>query len=171
MSISIERLQKEMDYLKQHKIEIGILGNGESVPGKYGGTKKEITVLEYGIFLEFGTSKMQPFGYFRRAINENSKNIRLTVEGALNDVMSGRITGKEAYMQVGEYIRGLIIQSIASAGSWARELSPDYKKWKTKKYPNRAEQTLILDGFLIKSIRYQIKKGNTIEYTSDWANI
>lgn len=171
MSITIEKLQKEMEYLKTHTIEIGILGDGKSVTGKYGGSKKEITVLEYGTYLEFGTSKMQPFGYFRRAINENSDNISIEVNSTVNDIMNGKITGKQGYMQLGEYIRGLIIQNIASAGSWARTLTPNYKKWKAKEYPNRTEQTLILDGFLIKSIRYRIKKGNTIEYTSDWANI
>ena len=169
--IDLEKIVKEMDYFTNHKIEIGILGDGGTINGKEGGTKEEITVLEYGTYLEFGTSKSAPIPFFRKAIETNQTQISTYIERVVSDVLSGELTGKQAMMQVGEYVRGLVIVSIATAGGWARELSPNYTKWKEKNFPNKKGQTLILDGFLIKSIRYKIKKGSNIVYTSKWKGI
>lgn len=164
-------LFKEMEYLQNHNLVIGILGDGGNVSGMTGGSENELTVLAYGNWLEFGTSKMQPFAFFRHAIESNENEIQQKVEDIINDILAEHITGKQGLMQLGEYIRGLIVESIATAGSWARPLTPKYEKWKNKNYPNRAGQTLIKDGFLIKSIRYKIKKGSNVVYTSDWANV
>lgn len=171
MSADIGKITKAMTYFTTHIIEIGILGDGGSVKGKSGGSKDEITVLEYGTYVEFGTSKMKPFGFFRRTIDENQSTISNYVEGVVNLVLQGQLDGRQACMQVGEFIRGLIVESIATASGWARPTSDSYNKWKTKNYPNRAGQTLILDGFLIKSIRYKIKKGDSAVYTSSWAKV
>ncbi|MEG2347273.1 MAG: hypothetical protein RSB50_06285 [Cetobacterium sp.] len=169
--IDVNDLVKEVEYIQTHSVEIGILGDGGSVKGLSGGSESETTVLIYGSALEYGTSKMKPFAYFRKAISDNSDEIGDYVERVTSDVLEGNLTGKQALMQVGEYVRGLIVQTIASAGSWARSNSEGYQKWKSKHYPNRANQPLILDGFLIKSIRYKIIKGGSIEFTSDWAEI
>lgn len=166
-----KKIVDAITYFQNNVIEIGILGTGGNINGKYGGTLEEITVLEYATYLEYGTSKMQPFGFIRNAINSKKDEIDNKIEEVTNDILSGNLTGKEASMQVGEFIRGLIIESIATAGSWARPLTPKYEKWKNKNYPNRIGQTLIKDGFLIKSIRYKIKKGSNVVFTSDWANV
>lgn len=169
--IDIDDLVKEVEYLQSHSVEIGILGDGGSVKGLSGGSESEITVLAYGSVLEWGSSKMKPFAYFRKALSDNSDDIGDYIERVTEDVLEGNLTGRQALMQVGEYVRGLVIQTIASAGSWARSNTLQYQEWKSKHYPNRANQPLILDGFLIKSIRYKIKKGGSIEFTSDWAEI
>lgn len=170
---SIEKITKAMNYLQTHTIEIGILGIGGDVPGMFGGKKEETKVLTYAWCLEFGTSKMKPIPFFRQAIESNEKEISEYIERVTNDVLSGKLDGRNACIQVGEFIRGKVAQTIAVGGSWARPLTPKYKKWKSIKYPNRAGQTLILEGFLIKSIRYKIiKKGDTKGvYTSPWAKL
>lgn len=165
-----KKIVDAITYFQNNVIEIGILGTGGNISSN-GNIQDEITVLEYGTYLEFGTSKMQPFGFIRNAINSNQDEINNKIEEITNDILSGNLTGKEASMQLGEFIRGLIIESISTAGSWARPLKPKYKKWKTKAYPNRVNQTLIKDGFLIKSIRYKIKRGTIDIHISDWAKI
>lgn len=165
----ITKIVKAMEYFKTHTIEIGILGDGGNVNGLNGGTESEIKVLEYGTYLEFGTSKMKPFAFIRETLSSNEENISNYIESVVNEVLEGKLDGRPACMKVGEYIRGLIVQKIATANTWARSSSEAYQKWKTKKYPNRANQPLILDGFLIRSIRYKIKKGGAAVYVSKWS--
>lgn len=167
----IGKITKAMNYFQTHSIEIGILGSGEAVPGLSGDSEKELTVLTYALKLEFGNEDFEPFGYFRNAIESNQDAINDKVEEIINEVLSGNLDGRPASMQLGEFLRGLVVESIGTAGTWARPLSEKYKKWKAKNYPNRSGQTLILNGFLIKSIRYKIKKESTIVFVSDWANL
>lgn len=168
MSVDIGKITKAMNYFATHTIEIGILAKGDSVDGK-----KEETILEYATYLEFGSpgGKIKPRGYFRRAIEENSGQISAFIQGVINLVLSGQLNGLEASKQVGHYIRGLVVQAIADASNWAIDNTPEYEEWKRKKYPNRAGQKLILDGYLIKSIRYQIVKNGHSVYTSKWAKV
>lgn len=167
----IGKITKAMNYFQTHSIEIGILGSGEAVPGLNGENEEELTVLAYGVKLEFGNSKFKPFGYFRRAIESNSEEIQAKIEEIINEVLAGNLDGRHSCMQLGEFLRGLVVESIATAGSWARPVSKKYAKWKSENYPNRAGQTLILNGFLIKSIRYKIKKESNVVFTSDWAKL
>lgn len=166
----LAKITKAMNYFQTHSIEIGILGTGGTISSN-GKTQDEITVLEYGTYLEFGTSKMQPFGYIRNAIYSNEEAIQDKVDEIINEVLEGNLDGRPACMQLGEFIRGLVVESIHSAGSWARPLKPNYEKSKLKKYPGRVGQTLIRDGFLLRSIRYKIKKGSSAVFTSDWAKL
>ncbi|MGL5428674.1 MAG: hypothetical protein ACRDAS_12265 [Cetobacterium sp.] len=168
MAADIEKITKAMNYFATHTIEIGILAKGDSVDGV-----EEMTILKYGSFLEFGSpgGKIKPRGYFRRAIEENGPAIELFVQGVLNQVLSGNLDGRPASIQVGHFIRGLVIQSIASASNWSIKNTPEYEKWKAKKYPNQAGKNLILDGYLIKSIRYQIVKNGRSVHTSDWNKV
>lgn len=166
----LAKITKAMNYFQTHSIEIGILGTGGTITTK-NGSLNEITVLEYGTYLEFGTSKMQPFGYIRNAIYSNQEVIQNKVDEIINEVLDGNLNGRPACIQLGEFIRGLVVESILNARSWARPINLRYKKWKTKAYPNRANQTLIKDGFLIKSIRYQIKKGSEVVEQSKWVDI
>lgn len=168
MSVDVGKITKAMNYFATHTIEIGILAKGDSVDGV-----KEETILKYGTLLEFGSprGKIKPRGYFRRAIEENSGQISSFIQGVINLVLAGQLNGLEASQQVGHYIRGLVVQSILSASSWAIDNTAEYEEWKKKKYPNRVGQKLILDGYLIMSIRYQIVKNGHSVYTSKWAEV
>lgn len=171
MAADIAKITKAMNYFQTHSIELGILGEGDSVPGISGETEEERTVLEYATKLEFGSNKFKPFGFFRRAIESNQKEIEDKIEEIINEVLAGNLDGRPACMQFGEFLRGLVVESIATAKNWARPVSPKYAQWKAANYPNRAGQTLILNGFLIKSIRYKIKKDSNVVFVSDWSEI
>lgn len=167
----IGKITKAMNYFQTHSIEIGILGSGAVVPGLNGENEQEMTVLKYGVKLEFGNEKFAPFGYFRNALESNAQEIEAKIDDIINEVLAGKLDGRPACMHLGEFLRGLVVESIATAGSWARPVSEKYAKWKAENYPNRNGQTLILNGFLIKSIRYKIKKESNIVFTSDWAKL
>ena len=87
------------------------------------------------------------------------------------EVTDGKITGRQALMQIGEYIRKLIVEKIQEASKWAEELSPKTIKIKTKDgQKNRG--ILIDERFLLGAIRYQItsKTGKTV-YLSDFQEV
>ena len=156
-------IMNELDYMALHMVEVGILG----IDGDLKGDNPKTTILEYAVYNEFGTKHIPPRPFMRNAIESNSQAISNYIEARVNDILEGQITGRKALMQIGEYIRGLIIQSIATATNWAEPLSPKTLKAKLKEGSNN-DKTLIEDRFLIKSIRYQItsKTGRIVDLSN-----
>ncbi len=160
-------IMNELDYMALHMVEVGILG----IDGDLKGDNSKTTILEYAVYNEFGTKHIPPRPFMRNAIESNSQAISNYIEARVNDILEGQITGRKALMQIGEYIRGLIIQSIATATNWAEPLSPKTLKAKLKEGSNN-DKTLIEDRFLIKSIRYQItSKTGKIVYLSNFKEV
>lgn len=160
-------IMNELDYMALHMVEVGILG----IDGDLKGDNPKTTILEYAVYNEFGTKHIPPRPFMRNAIESNSQAISNYIEARVNDILKGQITGRKALMQIGEYIRGLIIQSIATATNWAEPLSPKTLKAKLKEGSNN-DKTLIEDRFLIKSIRYQItSKTGKIVYLSNFKEV
>ena len=160
-------IMNELDYMALHMVEVGILG----IDGDLKGDNPKTTILEYAVYNEFGTKHIPPRPFMRNAFESNSQAISNYIEARVNDILEGQITGRKALMQIGEYIRGLIIQSIATATNWAEPLSSKTLKAKFKKGSNN-NKTLIEDRFLIKSIRYQItSKTGKIVYLSNFKEV
>ena len=164
----IAKILKELEYLANHGVEIGILAIDKSLMGENGKT----TILDYAIWNEFGTSSIPPRPFMRNTIDTNEEYISNLIQETPNKVLKGELTGKEALMRIGETIRGLIIQSIATAQAWAVPNDPKTLKIKTKNEQANNTKPLIDNRFLIKSIRYQIvNKNGTIEYLSDFKDV
>ena len=106
---------KEIEYLAKHQLEIGILAIDKSLMGEDGKT----TILNYAIWNEFGTSDIPARPFMRNAFDSNRGIISNLIQAAPKKVIKGEKSGKEALMEIGETIRGLIIQSIATAQAWA----------------------------------------------------
>lgn len=164
---NLVKIMEEMDYYTSHMIEVGILGIDKDLKGE----DSKTTILEYAVYNEFGTKHIPPRPFMRNAIENNSEAISKYIDMRTNEILEGKITGRKALMEIGEYMRGLIIQSIATATSWAEPLSPKTLKIKQKKGSNNIK-TLIDERFLIKSIRFQItsKTGKTI-YLSNFKEV
>lgn len=166
--MTIVEICQEMGYLSKHTVEIGILAIDKSLTGEDGKT----SILEYAIYNEFGTSSIPARPFMRNALDSNKEYIGNLIKTAVADVAKGRIKGKPALMRVGETIRGLVIQSIATAQTWATPNNPKTLKIKTKNGQANNTKPLIDNRFLIKSIRYQIVNENgTIEYLSDFKDV
>ena len=165
-------IMNELDYMALHMVEIGILGiDKDRKPDSEKRKDTKTTILEYAVYNEFGTKHIPPRPFMRTAIEQNEAKIQKFINDRTNDVLEGKITGRQALMQIGEYIRGLIIQSIATATNWAEPLSPKTLKAKLKEGSNN-DKTLIEDRFLIKSIRYQItSKTGKIVYLSNFKEV
>lgn len=166
--MTIVEICQEMGYLSKHTVEIGILAIDKSLTGEDGKT----SILEYAIYNEFGTSSIPARPFMRNALDSNKEYIGNLIKTAVADVAKGSIKGKTALMRVGETIRGLVIQSIATAQTWATPNNPKTLKIKTKNGQANNTKPLIDNRFLIKSIRYQIVNENgTIEYLSDFKDV
>lgn len=159
---------KEIEYLTTRQVEIGILAIDKSLTGE----NKKTTILEYAIYNEYGTPSMPARPFMRNALDSNKGIISNLIQAAPKKVIKGEKSGKEALMEIGETIRGLIIQSIATAQGWAVPNDPKTLKIKTKNGQANNTKPLIDNRFLIKSIRYQIVNENgTIEYLSDFKDV
>lgn len=164
----IVKALKEIEYLATRQVEIGILAIDKSLTGENG----KITILEYAIYNEYGTPSMPARPFMRNAFDSNRGIISNLIQAAPKKVIKGEKSGKEALMEIGETIRGLIIQSIATAQAWAVPNDPKTLKIKTKNGQANNTKPLIDNRFLIKSIRYQIVNENgTIEYLSDFKDV
>jgi len=164
----IVKALKEIEYLATRQVEIGILAIDKSLTGENG----KITILEYAIYNEYGTPSMPARPFMRNAFDSNRGIISNLIQAAPKKVIKGEKSGKEALMEIGETIRGLIIQSIATAETWAVPNDPKTLKIKTKNGQANNTKPLIDNRFLIKSIRYQIVNENgTIEYLSDFKDV
>ena len=119
-------IMNELDYMALHMVEVGILGIDKDLKGD----NSKTTILEYAVYNEFGTKHIPPRPFMRNAIEKNSRTIEKYIEAKINEVLEGKITGRQALMQLGEYTRGIIIQSIATATSWAVPLDPKTLKEK-----------------------------------------
>lgn len=164
----IVKALKEIEYLATRQVEIGILAIDKSLTGENG----KITILEYAIYNEYGTPSMPARPFMRNAFDNNRAIISNLIQATPKKVIKGEKSGKEALMEIGETIRGLIIQSIATAETWAVPNDPKTLKIKTKNGQANNTKPLIDNRFLIKSIRYQIVNENgTIEYLSDFKDV
>ena len=164
----IVKALKEIEYLATRQVEIGILAIDKSLTGE----NKKTTILEYAIYNEYGTPSMPARPFMRNAFDNNRAIISNLIQTVSMKVIKGEKSGKEALMEIGETIRGLIIQSIATAQAWAVPNDPKTLKIKTKNGQANNTKPLIDNRFLIKSIRYQIvNKNGTIEYLSDFKDV
>ena len=160
-------IMNELDYMALHMVEVGILGIDKDMKGK----DSKTTILDYAVYNEFGTKHIPPRPFMRNAIEKNSRTIEKYIEAKTNEVLEGKITGRQALMQLGEYMRGIIVLSIKNASKWAKPLSPKTIKIKTK--DGQKDRGILIDeSFLIESIRYQItsKTGKRV-YLSDFKKV
>lgn len=163
----IDELLKEIHYLHEHYVEIGILAEDKN--RKPSG--KQTTILEYAIYNEFGTSKMPARPFFRLAIDENEEKTKRSIRKYFNMVLAGRYKGEQALKKLGEEVRENIIKSIQEANSWATPLSPLTLKAKLRKNPNN-NKILIDDRYLIRSIRFKIANINgSIDFISGFKEV
>ncbi|MDD7409999.1 hypothetical protein [Fusobacterium gastrosuis] len=163
---------KEIKYLEEHSVEIGILAIDKNKINTKSDKKSKATILEYAIYNEFGTKNIPARPFMRTTIDKNYDLIKRIREEQFNRVIRGDITAKQALMILGETVRGMIIETILDAKSWAVKNSPKTIKIKSKRAGAFYDDPLQDSGFLVTHIRYQIisKKGK-IEYLSPFKEV
>lgn len=146
-----EELERDLQYLNDHMVVIGILAEDEEKTVGDG-----VKIIDYAVWNEDGTKYIPPRPFFRRAIENNEAQIESYRNTRMKKVIRGDLKAEHALKQMGEYVRGLIIQSIATASSWATPNADSTIKTKTSSGNANNTQVLIDDRYLIKSIRYKI---------------
>lgn len=165
--MGIVEIAKQMEYLAKNRVEIGILAIDRERKGK----DNKATILEYAIWNEYGTKHIPPRPFMQHAIDSNRDMIKSLINGKLQEVLEGSITGRVALMQIGETIRGMIIASIASASSWAKPNKASTLRQKLKDEQANNDKPLIDNRFLIKAIRWQLVENGRVTYVSDFAEV
>ena len=138
----LEKLDKELKYLSSHAVKVGVLGDGNN---------NGISVQDYAIFNEYGTSRgIPPRPFFRLSVGTaNAQNeIKEYMKSQVEQIIQSGITGQQAYENLGTFVVQKIKKTIAS-GNFAA-LDPKTVKKKGHSKP------LMDTHLLCESISYEI---------------
>lgn len=98
---------------------------------------------------EFGIERIPERSFIRSTIDENEKHITTIIAKQYVEVMVGAITSSEFITTIGQFIKGLIQNKIASASSWATPLAASTVAKKGHSRP------LIDTGEMYAEVRYE----------------
>ena len=137
----LEKLDKELKYLQTHAVKVGVLGNGSA---------NGISVQDYAIFNEYGTSRMPARPFFRLSVGTaNAQNeIKEYMKQQVEQIIQGGISAQQAYENLGTFVVQKIKKTIAS-GNFAT-LNPQTVKKKGHSKP------LIDTHSLYESINFEV---------------
>ena len=137
----LEKLDKELKYLQTHAVKVGVLGNGSA---------NGISVQDYTIFNEYGTSRIPARPFFRLSVGTaNAQNeIKEYMKQQVEQIIQGGMSAQQAYENLGTFIVQKIKKTIAS-GNFAA-LNPQTVKKKGHSKP------LMDTHSLYESINYEI---------------
>lgn len=137
----LEKLDKELKYLQTHAVKVGVLGNGSA---------NGISVQDYAIFNEYGTSRIPARPFFRLSVGTaNAQNeIKEYMKQQVEQIIQGGISAQQAYENLGTFVVQKIKKTIAS-GNFAA-LNPQTVKKKGHSKP------LMDTHSLYESINFEI---------------
>lgn len=137
----LEKLDKELKYLQTHAVKVGVLGNGSA---------NGISVQDYAIFNEYGTSRIPARPFFRLSVGTaNAQNeIKEYMKQQVEQIIQGGMSAQQAYENLGTFIVQKIKKTIAS-GNFAA-LNPQTVKKKGHSKP------LMDTHSLYESINFEI---------------
>ena len=137
----LEKMDKELKYLQTHAVKVGVLGNGST---------NGISVQDYAIFNEYGTSRMPARPFFRLSVGTaNAQNeIKEYMKQQVEQIIQGGMSAQQAYENLGTFVVQKIKKTIAS-GNFAA-LNPQTVKKKGHSKP------LIDTHSLYESINFEI---------------
>lgn len=148
---TIKKIDKTLEELKSKRLLVGVLGEGVNSPQEGG-----VTILQYAVFNEYGTSTIPARPFFRTATKtrKSIREIQEFIVKQVEQVVRGNKNSDMALNSIGLYVTGRIQKSIKS-GNWEAN-AESTKKRKIKK-GGTLKSPLIDSGSLIKSIYYEIK--------------
>ena len=137
----LEKMDKELKYLQTHAVKVGVLGNGST---------NGISVQDYAIFNEYGTSRIPARPFFRLSVGTaNAQNeIKEYMKQQVEQIIQGGMSAQQAYENLGTFVVQKIKKTIAS-GNFAA-LNPQTVKKKGHSKP------LMDTHSLYESINFEI---------------
>ena len=141
----LEKIEKELDYLKKHTVWVGFVGS--EAEKKVDG----VAIYMYANFNEYGTNNIPSRPFFRTALNDNKKYIKEQFKELLGKVATGKMTGEKALKSIGLEVQGLIQNSIKN-GNWEKNSSSTIKAKKGK------GQELIETGSMLRAVSFEIRR-------------
>lgn len=148
---AIKKIERELNKLKSKKLVVGVVGREADI--KEGG---RLSVREYAILNEYGTSKIPARPFFRTAIEfgDSPKIIEDVINGEIRNVIREKKTSDQALKSIGLFVKGRIQKSLRS-GNWTPNAPSTLKRKRKKK--GGAKKPLVDTGSLLRSIDYEIK--------------
>lgn len=159
----IPDLLKELEYIDEHIVRIGVLGEDDSHMVMIASVNEfgvDIQVTEkmrkylhkMGLHLKKSTTKITipERSFIRSTFDENEDKLERYAEKLLQGVLDGKITGKQCLERIGEYLRTKISSKI-------RDIKEPPNHPFTQKM-KAIDNPLIDSGRLRQSITYEVVK-------------
>lgn len=138
-----QRIQLDMKGLRGRSVKVGIMGN-EQVDG--------VSVIDYAVYNEFGTSRGIPARPFMSKTAElHTDDITNFTAALVGRIIDGKISDDTALHNIGMKYQSYMQQTIRDAKSWAAPNSPRTIAKKGSSSP------LIDTGRMVGSVRYEVE--------------
>lgn len=137
----LKKLDKELKYLQSHAVKVGVLGNGSN---------NGVSIQEYAIYNEYGTSHIPKRPFFRLSVGTANaqKEIKEYMEKQVEQIISGGISGEAVYNNLGKYVVQKIKKTI---------MSGDFVPLNAKTVKRKGHSNPLIDTHsLYESIDYEI---------------
>lgn len=137
----LKKLDKELKYLQSHAVKVGVLGNGSN---------NGVSIQEYAIYNEYGTSHIPKRPFFRLSVGTANaqKEIKEYMKNQVEQIISGGISGEEVYNNLGKYVVQKIKKTI---------MSGDFIPLNAKTVKRKGHSNPLIDTHsLYESIDYEI---------------
>ena len=144
---NIDKIEKELDYLKKHYVVVGFVSDSADA------TEDMTPIWLYANYNEYGSSSRgipaRPF--FRTALNKNKKYINEELKRLLGLVGTGQLTAEKALKRIGLEVQGIIQDSIKN-GNWEPNSAKTIRAKKGKGQP------LIETGSMLRAVSFEIRR-------------
>lgn len=156
----LKQVMKRAEKLNQLQLVVGIPNDGKSRKDS-----DEITNAELGVIHEFGVPErgIPERSFMRSTMSEESENLGNLAKVMVSGCLSGQITPRKAFSQIGAYLKGQVVEKITdgefqpnTAETTKRKLAP--VKDKRKKRAPDANKPLIDTGQLRGAITYEVRE-------------
>jgi hypothetical protein len=141
------RIAKDVKELKGYSVKVGVMGN-DSVEG--------ISVIDYAVFNEFGTSRIPARPFMQTTYNKHAEEAGKYIDYMAGKLIDGAVAPMQVLKDLGLWYESKMKAVIRDAKNWAVPNAASTVKMKGSSSP------LIDTGRMLGSIKYEIEKGRQL---------
>lgn len=141
--MGLKRIIKDVKLLNGSGVKVGIMGND---------TINNISVVDYAMYNEFGTSRIPARPFMSTTYDRNLDDVSRYLDYLANQVIDGKMTVMAILNQLGLYYTNKVKMTIRDAKNWAVPNAASTIAMKGSSSP------LIDTGRMVGAVNYEIQK-------------
>jgi hypothetical protein len=140
----LKKITVNIKELDGYQVKVGIMGN-DTVDG--------VSVIDYAMYNEFGTSRIPARPFMSKTYDENADDTIKYAQYLAGEMIDGKMNPKKVLDTLGLWYSNKIKMTIRNAKVWATPNAPSTVEQKGSSSP------LIDTGRMLNSVNYEISKG------------